>query len=212
MKLTQLRARLRTQRADLEPEAIRAASESIARTLWSQPVMSRAQRIGCYLAVNSEVDCEPAMVEAWARGRQIFLPVLHSGSLRFAPYAPGTRLVLNRFGIGEPAVPFRNLVPALRLDVVLAPLLAFDMHGTRLGMGGGYYDRSLAALSHRSHWRRPRMIGLAYDFQHVPALPRRRWDIPLHAAITENGAYTFAGGSEKTLRNRTATPSGHGKN
>jgi 5-formyltetrahydrofolate cyclo-ligase len=74
---------------------------------------------------------------------------------------------------------------------VLAPLVAFDRSGNRLGMGGGYYDRSFAYLRHRVHWRRPRLIGYAYGFQEVQALERAHWDVPLSGVVTELGLRLF---------------------
>jgi 5-formyltetrahydrofolate cyclo-ligase len=78
------------------------------------------------------------------------------------------------------------------LDVILMPLVAFDGQGNRLGMGAGYYDRTLAFLRHRRHWRKPRIIGLAYEFQRMPALPAEPWDVPLDGIITEAGFYKIS--------------------
>lgn len=76
---------------------------------------------------------------------------------------------------------------AAAMDVVMLPLLGFDVRGTRLGQGGGYYDRTLSKTSFR-----PYRIGLAYAAQQVPVLPREPWDVPLHAVLTESGLRRFA--------------------
>ena len=71
------------------------------------------------------------------------------------------------------------------LDLVLVPLVAFDDRGNRLGMGGGYYDQTFAFLSQRQHYRRPTLLGVAYEFQRLVALPVQAWDIPLDGVATE---------------------------
>jgi len=152
--------------------------------------MARARRIACYWAIHGEIDCGPIAAEAWERGRDIFLPVLRSGGLAFAPWRPGCSMAANRYGIPEPC-DATGMLTAGQIDVVLAPLVAFDSTGTRLGMGGGYYDRSLRLLARRRHWSRPRYIGLAHAFQHVDHLDKRAWDVPLHAVVTECGVFRF---------------------
>ena len=99
-----------------------------------------------------------------------------------APYRP------NRYGIAEPSRTDGALT-ARWMDVVILPLVAFDASGTRLGSGAGYYDRALEYLALRKTWRRPRLIGFAYDFQCVPALERKRWDVPLPLIVTDAHVY-----------------------
>lgn len=185
-----LRSALRRRRAGLKPGEIAAASLRIAHHLWRLPELARCRRIGCYLAVGGEVDCSAFVEAALARGRLIYLPLLHGPKLLFAPYDPAKRMVRNRFGIPEPIGSARRLRGS-ELDVVLAPLVAFDDAGRRLGMGAGYYDRTFAFLPRRNAWPRPRFIGLAYEFQRAEALPARPWDVALHAVVTERGAQHF---------------------
>ncbi len=170
---------------------VAALSLRIASLLWRLPTLARSARIACYVAVGGEVDCAPIMTEALARGRRLYLPVLNGNTLVFAPWDPGQDMVCNRFGIPEPAGDDRRWLRASALDVVLAPLVAFDNSGHRLGMGGGFYDRALRFSAQRGQWRRPHFIGLAYAFQRVDVLPASRWDVPLHGVITEHGARFF---------------------
>lgn len=123
----------------------------------------------------------------------MLVPVLHGRQLLFAPYTRGAGMVSNRFGIPEPAETGRAWLRGLQIDVALVPLVAFDPSGHRLGMGGGYYDRTFRFLLHRRHWRRPALIGLAYEFQCVDAIARRAWDVPLDAVVTEVRVYHFTG-------------------
>jgi len=93
----------------------------------------------------------------------------------------------NFYGIPEPR-PI-ELIDPRTLDLVLTPLVAFDGSGHRIGMGGGYYDRSFAFLRRRRYWRKPHLLGLAYELQKLPAIIPNDWDIPLDAVATEARIY-----------------------
>ncbi len=126
--------------------------------------------------------------------KEIWLPALSSGRqqrrLWFTRLAPGVRWRRNRFGIAEIAGGHR--LRASRLDVLFLPLVGFDAHGYRLGMGGGFYDASLAHLHMLRVWRKPVRIGLAYAAQYVDApLPHETWDVPLDAVLTEKGLFSL---------------------
>ncbi|CAG0940942.1 5-formyltetrahydrofolate cyclo-ligase [Gammaproteobacteria bacterium] len=186
-----LRASLRRRREQLPPALVSARSATIARSLWQLPMLARCRRIACYEAVDGEVDCASFMAAALARGRRIYLPVVHGRSLVFAPWHPGLPMARNRFGIPEPATDPATWLRGTQLDVVLTPLVAFDADGRRLGMGGGFYDRSFAFTRQRGRWRRPLLIGLAHEFQCVASLPDRSWDVGMHAVVTESGVRLF---------------------
>ncbi|VAX00375.1 5-formyltetrahydrofolate cyclo-ligase [hydrothermal vent metagenome] len=149
-----------------------------------------ARRVAAYQPNDGELDPTPLMALAWAMGKQVYLPVLshlRSDHLLFAPYAPGDALRENRFGIPEPVVSLRHMIDLKALDLVLTPLVAFDGQGNRLGMGGGFYDRSFAFLHRRRHWLKPHLVGMAYDFQRIDHLQRQPWDVPLQGVVTEKG-------------------------
>ena len=93
---------------------------------------------------------------------------------------------MNRFKIPEPKKTQGNLLRPEIIDAVLVPLVAFDQHGNRLGMGGGYYDRMLKKLSAQCL-----IIGIAYDFQYTETLPAEAWDMPMTEVITPSNHYTF---------------------
>lgn len=107
----------------------------------------------------------------------------------FAKSHPEVEYELNRFGIPEPKASPRQTLKALELDLLLLPLVAFDSKGNRLGMGGGYYDRTLAHLNRQKGWRRPRIIGLAHELQRVDGLKNNAWDVPLDGIITDQCLY-----------------------
>lgn len=99
--------------------------------------------------------------------------------LSFLPATPATSFKNNSHGIPEPDVELSKAIAVTALDLIFVPLLAFDNHCTRIGMGGGYYDRTLAKENH------PLLIGVAYEFQHQTWLEPQEWDIPLTAVVTQ---------------------------
>jgi 5-formyltetrahydrofolate cyclo-ligase len=166
----------------------------IANRLRRDPAYLRADRIGAYLATDGEIDPLPLLHAALAGGKRCYLPVLHpfaGPSLWFCEWRAGDPLVPNRFAIPEPLPRRHPPHHAWQLDLLLVPLVAFDARGNRLGMGGGYYDRTLAYLHHRVHWRRPRVVGLAHSLQRVDSLPKNAWDIPVDGVITERATHRF---------------------
>ncbi len=194
MTATPLRRQLRDRRRALTAEELdhhsRLATRRVLATRW----FLAARRIALYLAVDGELDPWPLAQRAWAMGKQVYLPVLlpyGSNRLWFAPFQPDSRLRRNRYGIPEPVDGPRQRVSPHALDLVFTPLVAFDRAGNRLGMGGGYYDRTFGFLRWHRCWQRPRLIGLAHDFQCQRALPRQDWDVPLAAAATERHLYLF---------------------
>ncbi len=167
----------------------RRQSQAVIANLKRTSLFRCARRIACYLPNDGEVDLTTLIAQLGAWRKQCFLPVLdplRPRRLWFAPYAIGDRLTANRYGIPEPAVAPRYYVPAWHLDLILTPLVAFDAAANRLGMGGGYYDRTLAFRRHRHHWQRPRLLGIAYACQQVATLPQRPWDIPLNGVVTDH--------------------------
>ncbi|MFW2373423.1 MAG: 5-formyltetrahydrofolate cyclo-ligase, partial [Gammaproteobacteria bacterium] len=162
---SQLRSNLRQQRRQLSPPQQHQHSQLLADLLCRHPLFLRSRRIACYLAEDGEIDPHIIIEAAWRTGKQVFLPVLPpmGKSLLFAPFRPDSELIPNRFNILEPAVAHRDWIRARQLSLILLPLVAFDSTGNRLGMGGGYYDRSLQFTRHRKQWHSPHLIGLAHD-------------------------------------------------
>ncbi len=180
----------RRRRAMSEPERARMA-QALARRLGASLRVRRARRVACYLSNDGEMDLGPVMDFLRDSGRQVLLPALHGSGLWFLPYDRHTPLAPNRFGIPEPDVAAHTRCRARDLDLVLMPLVAFDVTGSRLGMGGGFYDRTFCYLRNRAFWKRPLLIGIAYEFQRLEALPSRPWDVPLHGVATEKCLYRF---------------------
>jgi len=180
----ELRASLRARRLAVPPFERRRAARALLGQLRLQRILRAGFHTGIYLPRDGEIDTAPLIAHLWRIGARVYLPALGRGRervMKFAPFRRDSRMRRNRYGIPEPVVPDDLLLPANRLDVLLLPLIGFDSAGNRLGTGGGFFDATLAS----QRWRgRTRVIGLAYDFQEVPAVQRVSWDIPLHAAAT----------------------------
>lgn len=190
----QLRRQLRQQRRNLTPRQRRHAAHALTRQLGSHPLFLHSRHIAFYLPNDGEMDLTPLVRRAREMGKRCYLPVLsplYHNRLWFAPYDRDTRLVPNRFGIPEPDCNWRRMRTVWSLDLILMPLVAFDAAGNRLGMGGGFYDRTLAYLERRSHWRKPHLIGTAYAFQQQESLPHQPWDVPLQGVATERGVMSL---------------------
>jgi 5-formyltetrahydrofolate cyclo-ligase len=156
------------------------------------PGLVGGQRFAAYLTNDGEIDPLPMMRVLIQRKRRCFLPIivpLRRPLLRFGELKPNGRLKSNRFGILEPQVSPQASLKIGQLDWVFVPLVAFDRTGNRLGMGGGFYDATLDVLRHRRHGQRPRLIGLAHEFQRVKSLNVDSWDVPLHGIVTDCGYY-----------------------
>jgi 5-formyltetrahydrofolate cyclo-ligase len=182
----QLRQLLRARRRVLRAGGQRRAAFKLAQRAQRQAWYIRARSLAVYMAADGEIDPRVLMRCALAQGKRVYLPQLHKGNrLVFAEYRAGMRLRRNRFGIAEP--PLRRQVSLLDLDVVLLPLVAFDRHGNRLGMGGGFYDRTFARRQriYASRANAPRLIGLAHGFQKVENLASQSWDVPLSGVLTD---------------------------
>lgn len=179
----QLRSQLRERRAAIPAGQRLAAADAVARQLAAHPALREPGYVAGYWAMNGELPLHSVQLRL-APGQVWCLPVLQPGGrLRFAPWKPGDPLENNRYGIPEPAVgPASTLAPEA-LALVLLPLLGFDRAGNRLGMGGGYYDRSFAFR--REAPAPPRLVGVAYACQEVATLAPEAWDVPLDALATE---------------------------
>lgn len=187
-----LRRQLRQARRQLSPFQQRRAAKNLYRQLAQHPLFRRARHIALYLPNDGEIDPRALLLEAQRRGKTTYLPVLNAWPrtrMAFQRIMPNEQLKPNRFGIAEPAFRPARQRPIWTLDLVLMPLVGFDEQGGRLGMGGGFYDRSLAYRSRRKNGHKPTLLGLAHECQKVDRLPLASWDVPLQATVTDQGWY-----------------------
>lgn len=190
-----LRNALRRARNSLGTAERKHAAEQLVRRAVRLRLLRQHRRIGFYIPSNGEIDILPLMNRALELGVHCYLPQLPSRALKKLWF---TRLgqkpqhwSFNRFGIPEYHDRVSKRQRIAQLDIAFVPLLGFDDRGYRIGMGGGFYDASLAYLHRRRRWRRPKLIGIGFDCQHVPEVPNDPWDVPLNLAITEQRAYRF---------------------
>ena len=176
---TALRNTLRQRRRRLDDEQQRAASLAVSHHVEMLPAWPGAHRIALYLAADGEIATEFIGRRARALGKRLFLPVIgEDRHMDFAEWTESCSLEANPYGIpGPPADATR--CPAAELDIIFLPLVGWDRSGGRLGMGGGFYDRTLAAVSG------PVLAGLGYAEQEVQEVPRDEWDVPLHFVVTD---------------------------
>lgn len=181
------RSEARARRRRIPPHERIAAADSLAARLLALPFACAHGHVAGYWAMDGEI-----ALHAWQLRLPptvtYCLPVLHGdGRLRFAPWRPGAALANNRFGIPEPDVAADALLAPESMALVVVPLVAFDADCQRLGMGGGWYDRSFAFR--REHDAPPWLVGAAFALQQVDALPPEPWDVPLDAVCTERATH-----------------------
>lgn len=192
--LPALRRHLRATRRGVSPLERARAARAVRDRILADGLLEGVRLLAAYLATDGEMDPAPLVEVARSRDVTVVLPRLATdGRIRMAMavHEPGVDLVRGPFGLWQPP-PRADEVAFERLDAVLVPVVAFAADGTRLGRGGGYYDRAFAdRLSTRS--KRPRLVGLAYAFQQVDRLERRPWDVPLDLVVTERSVCRFDG-------------------
>jgi len=183
---------MRKRRQALSTRECRAAAQGLAQNLARLPAYRNSRRVAMYFTNDNELDPGVAMSHARDCGKHCFVPVLYPGRLRklwFALVREKQDYAPNKLGIPEPTGTSRHWLSPMQLDLIVLPLVAFDRAGNRIGMGGGYYDRTLAYLQQRQFWRRPQLVGIAYEFQCLDSIATDNWDVGLQAIVTENNVY-----------------------
>lgn len=189
----QLRKNIRQQRRQLPLQQQHQHAQLLSHHVCRHPLFLNSRRVAGYLAEDGEINPELIIEKAWRYKKDVYLPILPptGHALFFAPFTPQSRLIPNRFGIQEPDIHPKHWIRARQLNLILMPLVAFDPQGNRLGMGGGFYDRSLGFTRHRKQWHSPHLLGLAHDLQKVNQLPFESWDVPLNMIATEQRLYAI---------------------
>lgn len=186
-----IRRKLRQRRQALSQQQQDAAAEQLCSSLLADPDYQAADTLAFYLPFDGEISPLKILSHACEQGKTCCLPVLDAAlpELRFVEYRAGAVLQTNRYGIDEPAFNTASVVPPELLDIIFLPLVAFDLQGTRLGMGKGYYDRTLSAFKTSRLTGKPLLIGLAHECQRVERLERADWDVPLDRIVTDRSVY-----------------------
>jgi 5-formyltetrahydrofolate cyclo-ligase len=182
-----LRKQLLAARSALTADERREAGRLIRDALLELPELQMAGTVAAYYSVGTEPDTRGLVYALWKRGTYVLLPLLlPDGDLDWASYEGPDSLVPGPRGLAEPGEPPRGADTVARADVVLAPALAVDQAGNRLGRGGGSYDRALARVGPLIP-----VIALLYDAEllsHVPAEPH---DTPVRAAVRPAAGITW---------------------
>lgn len=179
----QLRQSIREKRKNLTALQQKQAELSITQQALDLVEKHQAQHIALYLSFDGEVSTHLLIEKLWQSGKKVYLPVLHpfcKGHLLFLQYRPDSKLIRNKFSILEPQLNIKDVLPLSELNIIFTPLVAFDLAGQRLGMGGGFYDRTLENWHNKSFIP----VGLAHQCQQVDKLPVESWDIPLFKILS----------------------------
>jgi 5-formyltetrahydrofolate cyclo-ligase len=187
-----LRKEIRQKRAAIDPVQ-RRSWDALINTHFEHHTSRGSPRVvAAYTAFDGEPDILPALVKLAQQGTRLALPVIQDSPgkavITFREWVPDQEMELNRYGIPEPVG--SDEVRITDMDLVMVPLVGWDRSGGRLGMGASFYDRLLQPFAELA---KPERIGIAYELQKVPDIPREPWDIRLHSVITENGWFTCEG-------------------
>ena len=186
-----LRREMRNLRRELDAVQRQSAAAGLLRNLMTLDAFTAADSVALYLVNDGEIDPIDVMHWCWNNGRRTYVPIViqqQGNSLVFAPVSSDSEFRENRFGIPEPVVDQSEIIRAAELDLVLLPLVAFDASGNRIGMGGGFYDRTFEFVRDQGALV-PTMIGIAHELQRVPQIESESWDIPLSTVVTDSGVY-----------------------
>lgn len=187
-----IRQKVRLARRSLSSEQQVVDAKKLLCNLIKLPKVQQANHIAISLAFDGEIATQPFIEWCWKNNKQVYLPVIHpfsKGHLLFLHYTETTEMIKNQYGIAEPKLNIQLVLPVNKLDMICTPLVAFDKQGNRIGMGGGYYDRTLAPWF--TQQTGPYPVGLAHDCQQVAQLPVEPWDVPLPKIITPSQVHRF---------------------
>ena len=166
--------------ADHRAKASEKIADNVVRSAWFR----RSKTIACYLPMQEEVDTWPLIGRAWQMKKRIFTPVIEKNfTMQFRELNAETTLVDNQYGLSEPQD--GAIIAPRALDLVITPMVAFDGDCNRLGMGGGYFDRTFSFLRHRKFLFHPKLIGVAFSCQRVEKIAANPWDIRVFCVVDE---------------------------
>jgi len=189
---SEIRRQIRADRNNFSPEYQNQAANQLIKQLCQQGFFNQAKHIACFLSFDGEISTQPIIQHLFSNNKHCYLPKLKPfkpNRLWFMPYDQASHMIENRYAIPEVDEKVNKAIAPSQLDLVLLPLVAFDNSGSRLGMGGGYYDATFAHLKLKK--KRPMFVGLAYSQQQIDDLPSDMWDLPLDAVCTNEKCYQF---------------------
>ncbi|MPV85213.1 5-formyltetrahydrofolate cyclo-ligase [Ostreibacterium oceani] len=189
-----IRTNKRQARNNLPPAEKIAAADKICAQLIKLPAFVAAQQVACYLSMPEEVTVMPVIDACWALGKSVYLPVTMAWKtpLQFVKYVPDMPLTKDAIGMDIPDANPADYVLADDIDLIVTPLVAFDQSCNRIGMGGGFYDRTFA-FKKRAPMVAPVLVGVAFDIQRTTQpIEVNEWDVSPDYIISEKAVYTSA--------------------
>ena len=186
----EFRRKITDKRKSLNEQSVRLLSTQIEAQIIVLPELIDAKHIAYYISHDNEVDTATVLNYELHQDKLFYLPVVHKAenSLSFYLHDKNKPLVKNKYGIPEPDITGSKPIELTKLDIIIVPLVGFDAHCNRLGRGAGYYDRALSSIDFNTQ-KRPKLIGLAYEFQKIEHIEPSEWDVPLDFVITERTIY-----------------------
>ena len=185
MNIEKTRKELRLRRKQLTFDDRESASLKIAKNLVSSGILSDSKNIATYLQNDGEVDPIYISKDYVFKSCKFYIPIINDQNkrtLKFGEYDQNQQFEKNKYGINEPINP--SLVSIDVLDAVLFPLVGFDRNGNRIGMGGGFYDKTFEFVATKKK-NKLKLIGLGFSIQETSNIPNRAWDLPLQYIVTE---------------------------
>lgn len=190
-----LRKSLRQQRQQLTLQQQQHHQILACQHLINSSYLEKAKKVAVFLSQDGELGTEQVINTLLQNAQiELFLPALETQPdwhMGFSPYRIDSKMRNNRFNIPEPDVPYELHQTGQEMDLVLMPLVGFDLAGHRMGMGGGFYDRTFAFKLNNPQVKNPILVGWAHSCQQTEQLPNEPWDVPLDAVITEKGLRQF---------------------
>ncbi|MXP56680.1 5-formyltetrahydrofolate cyclo-ligase [Pantoea sp. Mhis] len=183
LKRQNIRQHLRNIRFNLASrEKIQAANLLAQYSVNFSPIV-KAEHITIFLSIDGEIDTYPLINQLWKKNKKVYLPIIHpfaKDHLLFSRYTLKTKIILNKLNFLEPILDITQIITLDLIDIMFIPLVAFDIRGYRIGMGKGFYDRTL------KNWQKYNFlpIGIAYDCQLVNNIPESTWDVQLPIILT----------------------------
>ena len=178
--MKKLRKELRKIRRSIDQPSRKKFGRQLLYQCQKRAVFRNAKHIAIFIPNDGEIETADTIKFLLKQGYFVYLPILAGEKLKFAKMGKFFRK--NRFGIEEPI--FTPIIGAHKMDIILMPLVGFDKNKNRLGMGGGFYDKTLSFHKKLKEFRIPKLYGLAFDAQEVDKLQSKPWDVPVDGIVT----------------------------
>ena len=154
----------------------------VTRRLLDMGEFKTSKAVFCFLSTAHEVKTEEVILKAFRLGKDVLVPLLNpqEGDMQVVRISRNTRFAIGKYGVREPSLETREVVSSACIDFVIAPGLAFDIFGNRIGYGGGHYDKLFKNISNDVT-----RVAVGYDFQIIESVPHSDFDESVHFIVTE---------------------------